>query len=291
MKKINLNCPGFYTGFNIYKTLLELQQTAPECFSSNVAIESIFDTFPNMIWNGGTVNQGYQPSLEKIKEIIDFYYGNNIEIALTLTNPLLTKEDLYDRYCNKIVSLCENENNSILVSSSILEEYIRNKYPKFKIKRSIIASNKNTDYLSLLNKYDKIVLPRRQIKDFKFLESIPIEVRNRFELLCNDPCPIICPYLYKHYNGFAKITLYEEVTSKDILKCKTLKSDDPLKNFHYKNDQITYNEICEKYLPLFYNSFKLSGRNDVFTIIFSIVPFFFKQEYQLELAHYLCCII
>ena len=24
-------------------------------------------------------------------------------------------------------------------------------------------------------------------------------------------------------------------------------------------------------------------------IIFSIVPFFFKQEYQLELANYLCC--
>lgn len=288
MKKINLNCPGFYTGFNIYRTLLELQQTAPECFNSNTVIESIFDTFPNMIWNGGTVNQGYQPSLEKIKEIIDFYYRNNIEIALTLTNPLLTKEDLYDRYCNKIVSLCENENNSILVSSSILEKYIRNKYPKFKIKRSIIASNKNIDYLSLLNKYDKIVLPRRQIKDFKFLESIPIEVRNRFELLCNDPCPITCPYLYKHYNGFAKITLYEEVTSKDILNCKTLKSNDPLKNFHYKDDQITYNEICEKYLPLSYNSFKLSGRNDIFTIIFSIVPFFFKQEYQLELAHYLC---
>lgn len=291
MEKINLNCPGFYTGFNIYKTLLELQQTVPKCFNSNVIIESIFDTFPNMIWNGGTINQGYQPSLEKIKEIINFYYENNIEIALTLTNPLLTKEDLYDRYCNKIVSLCENENNSILVSSSILEEYIRNKYPKFKIKRSIIASNKNIDYLPLLNKYDKIVLPRRQVKDFKFLESIPIEVRNRFELLCNDPCPITCPYLYKHYNGFAKITLYEDVTSKDILKCKTLNSNDPLKNFYYKDDQITYNEIYEKYLPLSYNSFKLSGRNDIFTIIFSIVPFFFKQEYQLELAHYLCYVI
>lgn len=291
MEKINLNCPGFYTGFNIYKTLLELQQTVPECFNSNVVIESIFDTFPNMIWNGGTINQGYQPSLEKIKEIINFYYENNIEIALTLTNPLLTKEDLYDRYCNKIVSLCENENNSILVSSSILEEYIRNKYPKFKIKRSIIASNKNTNYLSLLNKYDKIVLPRRQVKDFRFLESIPIEVRNRFELLCNDPCPITCPYLYKHYNGFAKITLYEDITSKDILKCKTLNSNDPLKNFYYKDDQITYNEIYEKYLPLSYNSFKLSGRNDIFTIIFSIVPFFFKQEYQLELAHYLCYVI
>lgn len=291
MEKINLNCPGFYTGFNIYKTLLELQQTVPKCFNSNVIIESIFDTFPNMIWNGGTINQGYQPSLEKIKEIINFYYENNIEIALTLTNPLLTKEDLYDRYCNKIVSLCENENNSILVSSSVLEEYIRNKYPKFKIKRSIIASNKNIDYLPLLNKYDKIVLPRRQVKDFKFLESIPIEVRNRFELLCNDPCPITCPYLYKHYNGFAKITLYEDVTSKDILKCKTLNSNDPLKNFYYKDDQITYNEIYEKYLPLSYNSFKLSGRNDIFTIIFSIVPFFFKQEYQLELAHYLCYVI
>ena len=100
MKEINFNCPGFYTGFNIYKTILILQQTAPETFNSNIKIESIFDSFPNMTWNGGTINLGYQPLTKEIEEIINFYFENNIEIALTLTNPSLTKEDLYDRYNN-----------------------------------------------------------------------------------------------------------------------------------------------------------------------------------------------
>lgn len=289
MKEINFNCPGFYTGFNIYKTILILQQTAPETFNSNIKIESIFDSFPNMTWNGGSINLGYQPLVKEIEEIINFYFENNIEIALTLTNPSLTKEDLYDRYCNKIVTLCENENNSILVSSPILEKYIRDKYPKYKIKRSIIASNKDVDYLPLLNEYDKIVLPRRQVKNFNFLNSIPIEVRDRFELLCNDPCPSNCPYIYKHYKGFAKTTLYEKINTTDIVDCKTLDMNDPIRRLRYKNEQITFDEIIKKYLPLSYNSFKLSGRTTPLDIIFSIVPFFFKQEYQLELANYLCC--
>lgn len=287
MNQINFNCPGFFTGFPIYQAILDLQKNIPEIFHDNIHIESIFDAFPNMIWNGGTVVQGVQPSLKEIEKVIQFYYDNEIEIALTMTNPRIEKTDIYDRYCNRILSLCQNEYNSILVSSPILEDYIREKYPAFKIKRSIIASDKNIDYLSIIDKYDKIVLPRRQLKDFDFLETIPEEIRGRFEFLCDDPCPINCPYLYKHYQGFAKITLFEDIESTDIVKCKTL-PDSPLRNIKCKEDQISFQEIEKEYLPRSFNSFKISGRTAKYSIIFSIIPYLIKEEYQLQIARYLC---
>lgn len=287
MNQINFNCPGFFTGFPIYQAILDLQKNVPEVFHDNIYIESIFDAFPNMIWNGGTVVQGVQPSLKEIEKVIQFYYDNGIEIALTMTNPRLEETDIYDRYCNRILSLCQNEYNSILVSSPILEDYIREKYPTFKIKRSIIASDKNIDYLSIIDKYDKIVLPRRQVKDFDFLETIPREIRGRFEFLCDDPCPINCPYLYKHYQGFAKITLFEDIESTDIVKCKTLPNS-PLRNIKYREDQISFQEIEKEYLPRSFNSFKISGRTTKYSIIFSIIPFLIKEEYQLQIARYLC---
>lgn len=286
-KQINFNCPGFYAGFSIYKSILDLQRNIPEIFHKDIQIESIFDAFPNMIWNGGTIVQGFQPTVEDIENIIQFYYDNKIEIALTMTNPRIEKTDIYDRYCNKVLSLCQNEYNSILVSSPILEDYIREKYPLFKIKRSIIASNKNVDYLSIIDKYDKIVLPRRQLKDFDFLETIPNEIRGRFEFLCDDPCPISCPYLYKHYQGFAKITLFEDIESSDIVKCKTLPQS-PLRNSLCKEDQISFKEIIDDYLPRSFNSFKISGRTNKYSIIFSILPYLFKEEYQIQIARYLC---
>ena len=108
MNQINFNCPGFFTGFPIYQAILDLQKNIPEVFHDNIYIESIFDAFPNMIWNGGTVVQGVQPSLKEIEKVIQFYYDNRVEIALTMTNPRLEETDVYDRYCNRILSLCQN---------------------------------------------------------------------------------------------------------------------------------------------------------------------------------------
>lgn len=69
-----------------------------------------------------------------------------------------------------------------------------------------------------------IVLPRRVLKDFDFLNSIPIEKRNKFKILCNDPCPINCPFLYEHYKNYGKVSLFEESGNASLLECKTLKN-------------------------------------------------------------------
>ena len=80
------------------------------------------------------------------------------------------------------------------------EEYIK----------SLLENNINhLVYEKELENYYQIVLPRRKVKDFDFLNSISKENRDKFELLCNDPCPVTCPRLYTHYKDFAKATLYE----------------------------------------------------------------------------------
>jgi hypothetical protein len=90
-------------------------------------------------------------------------------LKFTLTNPVLELVDCYDRYSNTILALAENELNEILIVSPILENFIRNKYPNYKINRSIISTTGQEEtldnYLQELEKYNKIVLPRRLVKD------------------------------------------------------------------------------------------------------------------------------
>ena len=43
---------------------------------------------------------------------------------------------------------------------------------------------------------------------------------------------------------------------------------------------ITYNEIVKDYLPLGYTEFKLSGRGNSYHIIYNLITYFIKPEYQ-----------
>lgn len=290
-KIIQYHCPDFYFGQYIYGELIELNTNHPEYFYDDIRINCVFGAFPGMIWNGGgVIGNTNIPDINEIIRIKELYEFYNIPLKLTLTNPSLTKEDCYDRYCNKVVELMQNEHNMILVSSPILEEYLREKYPNYKYCKSIIASEFDCNYEQELEKYHEIVLPRRLVKDFDFLQTINEKNRSRFELLCNDPCPIDCPRLYSHYKDFAKVTLYEkhisEIETCTAISCTELRGVSTIK------DQISYNEIINKYLPLGYNQFKLAGRGGVYNILHGLVKYFIKEEYQYETIFYLlnsCC--
>lgn len=240
-----------------------------------------------MIWNGGTFFPGIA-SIDVVCQVRDFYHNLGIPLKLTLTNPLLTKEDCYDRYCNKIVELFETGENEILVASPILEEYLRKKYPNYKFNRSIVASKDDVNYEDLLDRYSMIVLPRRKIKDFDFLNSIAPENRSRFELLCTDPCPIDCPRLYTHYEDYARTTLYETSPRTPINKCSTFDAEDAvIQKMAFAQYQISYQEIIEKYVPLGFTEFKISGRGSAQSALFAVLPFLIQPQYQLAVAQYI----
>lgn len=238
-----------------------------------------------MSWNGGSYNYTTRANTQYIIEIINFFQEQNIPLKFTLTNPVLELVDCYDRYSNTILALAENELNEILIVSPILENFIRNKYPNYKINRSIISTTGQEEtldnYLQELEKYNKIVLPRRLVKDQEFLLSIPVELRNRFELLCNDPCDINCPRLYSHYEdlGYAQLGSAQAL---NVIQCSSW-YETPFKyakNFKY---QISLNEINNFYKPNQFSEFKLSGRGININIILSIVPYLIKPEYQRDM--------
>lgn len=234
-----------------------------------------------MIWNGGGNTYGITQDEGKIKDIFNFYQDIQIPIKLTLTNPSLDNHDCLDKYCNTVLNIAADYKNiEILVSSPLLEKHIRTFFPNFILNHSIIATEEDktiNDYISECEKYHHIVLPRRLNKDYNFLNQIPQNLRNRFEFLCTDPCPVNCPHLYEHY----KITGdYQRGLNMDInnLFCHHQFST-PFKMAEYKEHQILLPEIENVYEPAGFSEFKISGRTNI-TGIVNMISYFFKLEYQ-----------
>lgn len=282
------HCPGFVTGLRVYNQFLLFRNEHPEYFYDDCIIDTIFDSFPNMTWNGGGYNMGELMYLKDIEKLLDYYDDLNIALQLTCTNPCLEEIDMYDRYCNAVLErFISHPLNSILVASPVLENYIRNKYPDAKIDWSIVATtqpeNINLDYNNYLDNYNRIVIPRIHSKDFDYLSRIDETKRDKIEILCTDPCPANCPRMASHYKDYTRTTLF--LTSEMEFPCTMLDRED-LFTFKHKNDRIFYEEL-PKYQELGYEHFKISGRKDQTTVIQNLIPYTVKPEYQYEMVFYL----
>lgn len=284
---INYYCPGFMEAQPIYKDLFELKKYHPECFYDNVNIKKIYGNFPNMIWNGGTVWFGPQYTGSQIMEYFMWYSEQNITLQLICTNPILEEQDLYDRYCNMVLDIASQfDFIEILVSSPILEEYIRNKYPHIKIDKSIIGTtsflNSEMDnineYIDLLNRYNVIVLPKKYSKDFDFLNQFPHSIRSRIEILATDPCPRDCPYIYKHYQDYGKVQLNLQPSS-TANYCYGVTNKNPFRQWNNRDQQYTYEELTKTLEPMGFSEIKLSGRTNATHIGLYILPFLIKPEF------------
>ena len=278
---INYYCPDFYHGRKIYENIVKYQKEYPEYFYENVNIRYIFGSFPNMIWNGGSILLGPPMFLSDIQDFKNFYEELNIPIQLTLTNSSLTEEHLEDYYCNLVLENFNNGQNEVLVSSPILEDYLRKYYPNYKINRSVVNTPDDYDWEKALDtKYHNIVMPKRHGKNLNFLKTIKKEYRNRIEIMCSEICPIDCPFLYQHYKEFEKFTLDRNQNTSELPLCKNTYIKNSL--FHADiNNFISYKEINNNYLPLGYTEFKLTGRGDKIRILATLLSYMVKQEYQL----------
>lgn len=280
---IYYNCPEFYNGYLIYCFFNELNKKNPEAFYEDTYISSIFGCFPNAIWNGGAICIYPQKETEyKVKQLISMYNNTfNIPLRFTFTNPILEKKHCYDNYCNMIARAGHNGMNEILVSSPILEEYLRKNYPNYKFVKSIISPD-NTSYIGS-EKYSMVVINRKYNNDFEYLNNIPQEYRDKVEFLCNEPCPDICTKQYEHYKEQGKIALANSYNVSNF-KCDMLdiKGDFPHKFAKTQKSYISRDKIINDYLPLGFNQFKLSGRHNPGLLIPILIDNFIKPEYQYD---------
>ncbi len=292
--KARFHIPDFAKHWDINLTLIDMIKQHPEYFYEDVEIASCYGCFAPALWNGGrTVSGITSPKL--IAETIKEFNDRGVPIRYTFTNPTITEKDLKDPFCNQICRVAENGFNEVIVNVSCLEEYIREKYPKFPFISSTVKQIEDKDMLlaELEKDYKLVVLDYNWNNDFEKLASIPEKHRERCEILINAYCIPNCPRRGEHYrvlgtcqraasqtNPIAQLRNHENpVAAAAEFKC-------PNTNYNFYqitgyDNFVSREDLYTKYMEMGFCNFKIEGRTlSRPNVVESYVYYMVKPEYR-----------
>lgn len=286
---INFHIPDFINHCRLNLLLLTLMQQHPEYFRDGVKIASVFGAFPPSLWNGGRNTVGVVDD-EIIRQVTKAFNSRGVPLRFTFTNPLIEEKHLGDPFCNKVMRMCDNGLNEVIVLSPILEEYIRKNYPSYKITSSTCKEIRNADELSaeLEKDYHYVVLDYNWNNNFEFLETLPH--KEKCELLINACCVPNCPRRGEHYRsiGETQIKYAEYMKTPPMMRKPThfedFKCPSMLRHIYQITDLPTHispDAIVEKYVPMGFNQFKIEGRTvpDI-ALAENYIYYMIKPEYK-----------
>ena len=273
---IHYYIPDFFWHFNVNVKLLELMRDEPQMFHDDFKIGAVFGNFPNCIWNGGGYFLHRHVAEAEMQTISNVFNSFGVPLRLTMTNPVVEENDVYDRYANYIMKNLNNGFNQVLVSNPILEKHIRTEYPEYPIVRSILAAE-NVHYDDS-DKYFMSVLRKHKNTDMEFLKSI--DNKDRIELLANETCDEDCPRAYTHYLDFSKKQRYSDNTGENIVLDCTCDRKYPRKRFYTLSMCLTREKIKEIYEPMGFKHFKISGRSSHGGIVLDYAHYMVKPEWK-----------
>ncbi|MCI7767505.1 MAG: hypothetical protein MSJ26_05945 [Oscillospiraceae bacterium] len=287
--EIKFHLPDFMRHFRLNLTLIEYMRKYPHKFREGVKIGSVYGSFPNMTWNGGRYLQG-QCDPRILQEIMKQLNQRGIPCRFTLTNPVLTPEQLSDPLCNAVLKAADNGLNEAIVFSPMLEDYIREHFPSMPITSSTCKQIEDYDELcaELEKDYSLVVLDYNFNNNFEVLEKLPH--KEKAELLINPCCEPACKRRAEHYRsiGRSQIALTEhmmkrtgEPYSPEPFQCQCM-----LKTLYQTVDSplhISPEALYEKYVPMGYSNFKIEGRSvpDV-NVLENYVYYMAKPEFKDE---------
>ena len=196
--RVRFHLPDFAVHYRFNMVFLSMLKNCPDYFRDGVEIASIYGTFPQSLWNGGRTMLGVCDK-NYVKTVVNNFDKIGIPLRFTFSNPMITEEHLDDEFCNFILKTAENGKNGVIVVSPILEKYIRETYPGYKITSS--TCKRITDITALNNELDKnydiVVLDYDFNNQFNVLEEI--NKKEKCEILVNSCCQPGCKNRVKHY--------------------------------------------------------------------------------------------
>lgn len=291
MTEVRFHLPGLRYNFPLNMYWLNLQKQYPDYFRDGVKVVSFFGSFPFSLWNGGRLIVNDQCDAEFVKRVVSSINGKGIPVRYTFTNPLIKEEDLDDAFCNYCMKVADNGMNEVLVFSPLLEEYIREKYPSFKIDSSTCKELRDVDQLNaeLEKDYRYVVLDYNMNNNWDLLENI--HHKEKIEVLVNALCIPNCPRRGDHYKNIA-------INQKIMEQNKKLPKERQKKIvpwtceygdrncIHTIQDYSTYvspEMIWGKYVPMGINNFKIEGRTaNIFSLVETYAHYMIKPEHQGE---------
>lgn len=281
--------------YHFNRVFLSLLEHRPQYFHDGLEIASFYGTFPQSLWNGGRlISSRFDKKTAKI--IVEQFDKLGIPLRFTFTNPTLVEEDLKDDFCNYILKIAENGKNGVIVVSPLLEDYIRSRYPGYKITSSTCKRITDIDKLNeeLDRSYDIVVIDYDFNNNFELLEKI--NNKEKCEILVNACCRPNCPNRSNHYRDMGSVqkALCQYVASRSKVpfdKKRYKVSDENSENCPYMtydavdvrqhSTHISPEDIFEKYIPMGFNQFKIEGRTaGVFNLVEYYVYYMVKPEYR-----------
>ena len=186
---------------------------------------------------------------------------------------MLEKKHLSDPFCNMVMAMANNGLNEAIVVSPLLEDYIRNNYPKYKLTSS--TCKRITDPKALEEElgrdYHIVVVDYDFNNNWEVLEKLPR--KKDCELLVNACCEPNCPRRCAHYRciGVQQIAYNEHIKKYKNLPFDAAKYDpENFRNCPYSQrgifdirglrTHITPDDIWNKYVPMGFEQFKIEGR-------------------------------
>ncbi len=287
MVKARFHLPGLRFNYPLNMFWVSLLEQYPERFREGVEIASFFGCFPVALWNGGRLIAHDQCDATYIKNVVKSINSKGIPVRYTFTNPLLTEADLDDPFCNFCMEVGDNGMNEVMIMSPILEKYIREKYPSYKLNSSTCKEIKDVKTLNdeINRDYQYVVLDYNLNNKWDFLDGV--EHKEKLEVLVNTLCTPNCKRRGDHYRQIAK-------DQRTVLLNRKLPPDKqiPIEPWHCEYGEkncihtiqdyptfITPTDIWEKYIPAGINNFKIEGRTgSLFSLIDTYCFFMLKPE-------------
>lgn len=212
-KEVYWHLPGFCYFRLLNQMTINMMKDYPYAFRDGYKIGSVYGTFPGAIWNGGRVVFGITGKSD-MQKILDLYNSRGIPVRFTWTNCLIEEKHVQDTYCNLIMKLGANGLNQVLVNTPVLEQYIRENYPMYKMISSTTKRITDPDVLQaeLEKDYYLVVLDYDLNHNEAVLRSLEPQAE-RVEILVNEVCYPHCPKRADHYRQQSLLQLEYDVNT------------------------------------------------------------------------------
>lgn len=284
--QIKWNIGGLFIHDGLLRQFIEFMM----CHFAITPFDQVYGSPPNSLWNGGRVLGEPQHTISEVQYLKNVYHTYNVNINLTLSNHNITTNDLSDPYCNFLLNEFHSTDNYVTISSPILHEYIRNNYPKYKIKCSLIHSCVNKlktidDYKKLQDEWEMIILPPDIGFNVELVSNLDV---SRVEILVNEYCIKDCANRTEHYELLSLIQkgdIHPNAEHEMHLRGKCLSSDFDLIK-HRGTCHLT-SDIFDQLYECGVRNFKLQGRKDfIERVIISYLYFTMPVENMIMLFPY-----
>ncbi len=273
--KVRFHLPDFAEHFRFNLVFTAMLKNCPQYFREGVEIASFYGVFPPSIWNGGRTIGGVCTE-DFVKNVLHAFNSQGIPLRFTFTNPVLKEEHLEDPFCNMVMRLADNGLNEAIVNSPLLEQYIRTKYPNYKLTSSTCKRITDPDHAAkeLEKDYHIVVLDYDFNNKFDILEKLPH--KEKIEILANACCDPGCKMRSEHYNLIGEQMIaynkhlkerpnepfnmndYSKRNVGTVIKCNC--RERTLFETQKLSTHVSPDAIWGKYAPMGFEQFKLEGR-------------------------------